>query len=353
MLYNTLTTHLFSIKSTNTEAQDSPTKQSTLLQFEMQTMTQIMNDYEVFGIFQPTCIEFLSRELKYESQVSDIGCIVTRQQLMDSLGRRRLGGGSLVVDMNFTGSTFDDDGQKKMDTVIHNAFADKSELFINELKNKGEVAEVTTFGELYSFTSVQESSEKSAVQSGSGSIEEGGDVNNASLIVIVTGVGLIVVVVAGLAISRRNKHPARMIEEETAVSVGPPSKIIAPKKEGGFNFDFGFLNSLSQETQSYLSKLLTPDEVVPKVRREVFAPRGKLGIITEDSAAGVIVHSLREDSPLEGLLFPGDLIEALDSMDISHLSSSSLTKLMISKSNYERKITVLSEMLHTNYSDEG
>jgi hypothetical protein len=314
-----------------------------------------MNDYEVFGIFQPTCIQFLTRELKYEEhQISNIDCKVTNQQLLGQIGstvRRLEDISSLVVDINVTGDAASD---VQLEDTVNDAFFEKSELFVNALKVKGEKAEIDTFNELYSVTSVEQTNEKSAISTGSGTTEENGP-KTGSLIVIITGVGLIVVLIAGFAISRSNPATVRGIEELSLESAGPPQDIVAsPKNEvGAFNFDLGYLNTLCQEPNktSYLPNSLTPSQVVPKVRREVLAPRGKLGIVTEDSELGVIIHSVKDESPLEGLLFPGDLIEALDSMDISHLSSSSLTKLMVSKGNYERKITVLSERLHTTYSD--
>jgi hypothetical protein len=45
---------------------------------------------------------------------------------------------------------------------------------------------------------------------------------------------------------------------------------------------------------------------------------------------------------LEGLVFAGDLIVALDDEDTSDWSAHNLTRLVASKSKCERKITVLS-----------
>lgn len=318
----------------------------------MMTMARPMNDYEIFAIFQPSCIQFLARQLKYQdSQVSNIDCKVTNQQLLGGAtgsSVRRLEASSLVVDINVSADATSD---AQLDDMINGAFTDKSELFVNSLKFKGEKAEISAFDELYSVTSVEQVNEKSAISSGSGTVQEETS-NTGSLIVIITGVGLIVVLVAGFAMSRSKK--ARVVEDQTLASAGPPRIVASHQKQAGpFDFDFGFLKTLSHESlaQSYLPAALAPAPVVAKVRREVVAPTGKLGIITEDSASGVVVHSVKDESPLRGLLFPGDLIEALDNMDVSRISSSNLTKLMVSKSNYERKITVLSERLHTNYSD--
>ena len=323
-------------------------EQSALVQFELKTMTQAMSDFEVFVIFEPSCVQFLTYELKYrDDPVTNIKCKVTDQQLLSDIqgsGRRMLDEStSLLVDVNVSGHTASD---APLDDVVNEAYAGKSELFINVVKSKAANEGISTFEELHSMTSVNQMNEMSAISSGSGSME--GESNTASLIVIITGVGLIAVLVAGFAVSKMKNGNRR----SAAVSVGIPENITAsPKKEtsGPFDFDLGLLKTLSQETKSYLPEAL--GGIVPKVRREIVAPKGKLGIITEDSENGVVVHSVKEDSPLEGLLFPGDLIEGLDTMDVSQMYSSSLTKLMVSKCNHERKITVLSERLHTNYSD--
>ncbi|KAL7505984.1 hypothetical protein ACHAXN_004309 [Cyclotella atomus] len=79
-----------------------------------------------------------------------------------------------------------------------------------------------------------------------------------------------------------------------------------------------------------------------RVQREVMAPAGKLGIIIDTSSRGPIVHSVKSESVLEGLVFEGDLIIALDDEITSTWTAHDLTKLVASKSKYERKITLLS-----------
>ena len=323
-------------------------EQSALVQFELKTMTQAMSNFEVVAIFEPSCVQFLTYELKYgDDPVTNIKCKVTNQQVLSDIrdsSRRRLDDPtSLLVDINITGHTTSD---AALDDMINDAYAEKSELFINVVKSKAASADIGTFDELHSLTSVEQMNEKSAISSGSGSIQA--ESNTASLIVIITGVGLIAIFVAGFAVSKMRNGTRK----SAAASLGIPENITAsPKKDtaGPFDFDLGLLKTLSEETKSYLPEAL--GGVVPKVRREIVAPRGKLGIITEDCEKGVVVHTVKEDSPLEGLMFPGDLIEGLDNMDVSQMSSAPLTKLMVSRSHHERKITVLSERLHTNYSD--
>lgn len=53
------------------------------------------------------------------------------------------------------------------------------------------------------------------------------------------------------------------------------------------------------------------------------------------------MHSVKPTSPLEGLIFKGDLVIAVDDEDTREWSAHYLTKLVAKKSKFKRKITVL------------
>ncbi|KAL7494980.1 hypothetical protein ACHAWT_003569, partial [Skeletonema menzelii] len=84
------------------------------------------------------------------------------------------------------------------------------------------------------------------------------------------------------------------------------------------------------------------DEQPTRVRKEVFAPAGKLGIVVDTSNDGPIIHSIKGDSPLLGKVFPGDYITAIDGEDVSNWSAHQVTKLVALKSGSIRKLTLLS-----------
>eukprot|EP00339_Tiarina_fusa_P022296 CAMPEP_0117024186 /NCGR_PEP_ID=MMETSP0472-20121206/17985_1 /TAXON_ID=693140 ORGANISM="Tiarina fusus, Strain LIS" /NCGR_SAMPLE_ID=MMETSP0472 /ASSEMBLY_ACC=CAM_ASM_000603 /LENGTH=674 /DNA_ID=CAMNT_0004730541 /DNA_START=127 /DNA_END=2151 /DNA_ORIENTATION=- len=76
---------------------------------------------------------------------------------------------------------------------------------------------------------------------------------------------------------------------------------------------------------------------------DVFAPPGPIGIVVDTIAKGCIVHSLKKSSPMQGLITPGDLIVALDDVDVRKMDAAALTKLMAKKSQQkERKFTLIS-----------
>ena len=75
---------------------------------------------------------------------------------------------------------------------------------------------------------------------------------------------------------------------------------------------------------------------------DVFAPPGPIGIVVDTTNNGPAVHSLKNSSPMIGLIAPGDLIVGLDDDDTRGMTAATLTRLMAQKANQkERKITLL------------
>lgn len=80
-----------------------------------------------------------------------------------------------------------------------------------------------------------------------------------------------------------------------------------------------------------------------QITREVIAPPGKLGIIIDTTLQGPVVHKVNKNSPLEGILFPGDIITAIDATDTRAMSAAAITALMVQTANQQRRLTVLTE----------
>eukprot|EP00977_Amphora_coffeiformis_P022178 scaffold10570_cov176-Amphora_coffeaeformis.AAC.28 len=75
---------------------------------------------------------------------------------------------------------------------------------------------------------------------------------------------------------------------------------------------------------------------------DVLAPPGPIGIVVDTTGNGPAVHSLKNTSPMIGLIAPGDLIVGLDDTDTRGMTAATLTRLMAQKANQkERKITLL------------
>jgi len=77
------------------------------------------------------------------------------------------------------------------------------------------------------------------------------------------------------------------------------------------------------------------------VCRDCFAPPGKLHIVIHSTKDGPEVHMVRDQSTLEGEIFPGDLIIAVDNVDTRTCTAEEVLGMMSSKGDQERKITVL------------
>jgi hypothetical protein len=75
--------------------------------------------------------------------------------------------------------------------------------------------------------------------------------------------------------------------------------------------------------------------------RDCYAPPGKLQIVIHSTKDGPAVHTVKAGSNLEGQVFPGDLIIAVDNIDTRSHTAEQVMKMMIAKSGFERKITVL------------
>mmetsp|Transcript_29013 Transcript_29013/g.60365 ORF Transcript_29013/g.60365 Transcript_29013/m.60365 type:complete len:950 (+) Transcript_29013:337-3186(+) len=80
-----------------------------------------------------------------------------------------------------------------------------------------------------------------------------------------------------------------------------------------------------------------------RVQRDVMAPAGKLGLMVANTAGfGPAVHTIKEGSPMEGLIFVNDIIIAINDIDTREWKAEQVTKLMKETVENERKITVLS-----------
>lgn len=77
------------------------------------------------------------------------------------------------------------------------------------------------------------------------------------------------------------------------------------------------------------------------VCRDCYAPPGKLHIVIHSTKDGPAVHTVKQGSSLQGHIFPGDLIISVDNVDTRTFTAEQVMKMMASKSDQERKITVL------------
>ena len=77
------------------------------------------------------------------------------------------------------------------------------------------------------------------------------------------------------------------------------------------------------------------------VCKDCFAPPGKLHIVIHSTKDGPAVHNVKEESSLEGKIFPGDLIISVDDIDTRSYTAEQVMRMMAMKGDKKRKITVL------------
>ena len=77
------------------------------------------------------------------------------------------------------------------------------------------------------------------------------------------------------------------------------------------------------------------------VCRDVIAPPGRLNVMIHSTKDGPAIHSVKGGSVLEGKLFKGDLVVAVDDIDTRTLNAVDVMEMMADKSDSERKITVI------------
>jgi len=85
----------------------------------------------------------------------------------------------------------------------------------------------------------------------------------------------------------------------------------------------------------------------PRVRREVLAPAGKLGIMVANAKGiagrgGPTVHTIRPGSPMEGMIYVNDVIVGVNDVDTRTFTANDMTRLMKDTAGEGRRIYVLS-----------
>ncbi|KAL7478767.1 hypothetical protein ACHAW6_005934 [Cyclotella cf. meneghiniana] len=101
-----------------------------------------------------------------------------------------------------------------------------------------------------------------------------------------------------------------------------------------------FSGTKEERGQSKRSTLLNS-----RVRRDIVAPPGKLGVLVADTTGcGPAVHTVRKGSPMEGLIFVNDIIIAINGINTRNYSATQITKIMNETIDQERKITALSSV---------
>jgi len=77
---------------------------------------------------------------------------------------------------------------------------------------------------------------------------------------------------------------------------------------------------------------------------DVIVAPGKLGIVVKSAVQGATIIQVKEGSPLQNVVFPGDVIIAIDGTDTRCMSGPEITVIMALKGAKARRLTVLSQI---------
>eukprot|EP00536_Pseudo-nitzschia_multiseries_P005036 jgi/Psemu1/303080/fgenesh1_kg.91_\ len=129
------------------------------------------------------------------------------------------------------------------------------------------------------------------------------------------------------------------LEKKIATVRGEKSLAIEPQDSLSFDSNDKY-DGIHAETSSDAS---STEEKNPSniVCRDIFAPPGKLHIVIHSTKDGPEVHTVKDESSMEGEIFPGDLIIAVDDVDTRTCTAEEVMEIMASKGDQERKISVL------------
>jgi PDZ domain len=89
---------------------------------------------------------------------------------------------------------------------------------------------------------------------------------------------------------------------------------------------------------------------VPIKGRLVNVPAGRLGITIDTAKGSPIIYSVDSDSPVAGMLKPGDVILAIDDIDTASMVATEIAELIAAKAAHERRFIVQKSSLLRRFS---
>lgn len=350
-------------------------------------MYSLMDD-ETTAIFERSCSSFFgdmfagSRPL-----VDDVQCKVTDQML---LSERRLRPhfaqgirrdleeeSSLLVDLIVLGTTDSDSNSHTIQPsdISFTDLVDEISMvhsmgFVTKLKEDANNASIDDFKRLTSINYIGGNDITRDIDSASESNVESDDSGKKGKIIAISSMLVCGVLILGMFLSnyveRRKRYPSKLkdatnrnrLDERFEQQSPKPGSLyqdltprnfqeVTPKNEQltyMYSLDDGLATPSSIASHSAGSPLSAAEKMqqtaqcchdeelaqTNRIRVDIVAPPGKLGIIIDTCSEGPIVHNVKPNSPLEGLIFKGDLVIAVDDEDTREWSAHYLTKLMVS-----------------------
>ena len=287
---------------------------------------------------------------------------------MSSVGRRLIGDergligvvrglrakSSLLVDVTIEGSVTStyaaaETSEIDFSTEVIDSFASQSSNFTKQQKEDGNKAGIKNFDDLTS-TSVNSIDGDSAANE----IETStGDLNSRESTKTTSSNGTYIIVIATACLTSIVLAVFAYITITTQKKTSPHGEIVEEDDETAGNI----LNDLEAHVAGYMLSpkyihhkpsilgegvfdIITCERPVHQTI-EIVTPQGKLGIVVTTQHEGPVVYSIKNESPLHGLMFVDDLIVAIDGKDTRGWTAQSFVTIVAKKNGAPCKLTVL------------
>ncbi len=331
---------------------------SGLIQLNSQIRVMLSNiestmDDNSKKLFEDVCDTFLNEQLASAvPPISYIKCSVIDQSVIS--GRKRLRnleqvermlGSTLEVEVDVTGvalptRNIKTEEQVKFENKLAGAFKAKGNQFVGLLK-KEEAKVVTDFNEAM-FPAL---SAVKVIGGTDGNVIKNKENSGTSVAMIAGiaagGAGLLALVIL-FVVRYRTKKREEQQDLKTSGSNATASSISPNNASTGGYFSAPIQSSTGVEVGR---SAVSPTDMRSRVQRDVICPPGKLKILIANTQGyGPAIHTIKPNSPVEGLLFVGDIIVAVNGTKTRKSKADEITRLLRVTVREERNITVLSLM---------
>ena len=141
----------------------------------------------------------------------------------------------------------------------------------------------------------------------------------------------------------------------TAVMMMMPSSPANAAGAAAFGADDRYHPASSSSSQILASPTRRPSRTREEML-EIYAPAGKLGIVidTPASASTPVVHGVKDACPIRNDIRVGDMLVAVDDVDVREMNATQVSRLISRKSSQERrKLTIVRIARGSGDGDDG
>lgn len=351
------------------DTEQQATSSSGLIQLNSQIRVMLSNiespmEDNSEQLFEDVCDAFLNEQLAVAvPPISYIKCAVVDQSIVSERRKllrnnleqqvERMLGSILAVDVDVTGvalptRTIKTEEQVKFEAKLVGTFTAQGDQFVRLLK-KEEAKVVQDFNDA-TFPTLDRIWAVKSIDETEGDVTKNNESSGSSIpmiAAIAAGGAVLLGLMIFLVVRCRGKKKGR--EQDLKMSSSKEtvsSPDISPKSVSRLpNDTVGYFSTPIQSSSGVEvgRQAVSPTDMKSRVQRDVMCPPGKLRILIANTQGyGPAIHTIKPNSPVEGLLFVGDIIVAVNDTNTRKSKADEITRLLRVTVREERKITVLS-----------